>query len=126
MSIEDAAPSAIAQELGERLKQARLNADMTQIDVAEQAGISRKTVLNAEKGRAQLETFIAILSALNLTGQLENFLAMQEISPIQLSKLKGRKRQRASRSRSSNRLSTSKRTEKRSLGCSSANKRVVV
>lgn len=101
MNIEEKAPSAIAEELGERLKQARLNADMTQIDVADQAGVSRKAVLNAEKGKGQLEVFIAILSALNLTSQLENFLPVQEISPIQLSKLKGRKRQRASGQRSS-------------------------
>ena len=84
------------------MKQARLNADMTQIEVADQAGVSRKAVLNAEKGKAQLEVFIAILSALGLTSQLQNFLPVQEISPIQLSKLKGRKRQRASGRRSSN------------------------
>ncbi len=100
MNIKDKASSAIAEELGERLKQARLNADMTQIEVANQAGVSRKTVLNAEKGKGQLEVFIAILSALSLTSQLENFLPVQEISPIQLSKLKGRKRQRASGQRS--------------------------
>lgn len=92
-------PLAIAEELGERLKQARLNADMTQTEVAERAGVSRKAVLNAEKGKSQLEIFVAILSALNLTSQLDNFLPMQEVSPIQLSKLKGRKRQRASRQR---------------------------
>ncbi len=101
MDIEDRAPSAIAEELGERLKQARLNADITQIEVADQAGVSRKAVLNAEKGKGQLEVFIAILSALSLTSQLENFLPVQEISPIQLSKLKGRKRQRASGQHSS-------------------------
>lgn len=100
MNIEGEAPSAIAEELGERLKQARLNADMTQLEVADQAGVSRKAVLNAEKGKGQLEVFIAILSALSLTRQLENFLPVQEISPIQLSKLKGRKRQRASGQRS--------------------------
>lgn len=102
MSIEVRTPAAIAEELGERLKQARLNADMTQIEVADQAGVSRKAVLNAEKGKAQLEVFIAILSALGLTSQLQSFLPVQEISPIQLSKLKGRKRQRASGRRSSN------------------------
>lgn len=100
MNIEEKAPSAIAEELGERLKQARLNADMTQIEVADQAGVSRKAVLNAEKGKGQLEVFIAVLSALNLTGQLENLLPVQDISPIQLSKLKGRQRQRASGQRS--------------------------
>lgn len=53
MSTEEKSPLAIAQQLGERLKQARLNADMTQIDVAAHAGVvSRKAVLNAEKGKA--------------------------------------------------------------------------
>ncbi len=100
MNLEERSPSAIAEELGQRVKQARLNADMTQVEVADQAGVSRKAVLNAEKGKGELEVFIAILSALSLTSQLENFLPVQEISPIQLSKLKGRKRQRASGQRS--------------------------
>ena len=102
MSVEDKSPVAIAEELGERLKQARLNADMTQVEVAEQAGISRKAVLNAEKGKVQLEILIAIMGALRLTGHLNNFLPVQEISPIQLAKLQGRKRQRASGQRSPN------------------------
>ncbi|MCP4980609.1 MAG: helix-turn-helix transcriptional regulator [Gammaproteobacteria bacterium] len=101
MNTLDETPIAIAEELGERLKQARLNADMTQVEVAEQAGISRKAVINAEKGKAQLETLIAIMAALRLTDQLNNFLPVQEISPIQLAKLQGRKRQRASGQKSS-------------------------
>ncbi|CAA0102629.1 Uncharacterised protein [Halioglobus japonicus] len=96
MVIENKSPSAIAEELGARLKQARLNADRTQVDVAELAGVSRKAVLNAEKGRASLEVFVAIMGALKLTSQLDNFLPVQEISPIQLAKLQGRRRQRAS------------------------------
>ena len=96
MAIENMSPAAIATELGERLKQARLNANMTQIEVAEQAGVTRKAVLYAEKGKVQLEVLIAIMGALNLTSQLNNFLPIQEISPLQLAKLQGRKRQRAS------------------------------
>jgi DNA-binding XRE family transcriptional regulator len=83
MSIESKSPAAIAKSFGEGLKKARLNADMTQVDVAEQAGISRKAVLTAEKGKAQLETLIAIMQALQLTDQLDNFLPTQDISPIQ-------------------------------------------
>lgn len=100
MNIESKSPSAITEELGERLKQARLNADMTQVEVAEQAGISRKAVLTAEKGKVQLETLVAIMQALHLTEQLNNFLPVQHISPIQLAKLQGRKRRRASGQRS--------------------------
>ena len=41
--------AAVAEELGERLKHARLNADLSQARLAELAGVSRKVVLNAEK-----------------------------------------------------------------------------
>lgn len=91
--------SALAEEIGERLKQARLNRDLTQADVAVLAGVARKTVLNAEKGKVQLDILIAIMMALELTGQLDLFLPKQEISPLQLAKLQGKKRQRASRQR---------------------------
>lgn len=87
---------ALAEELGERLKQARLNCDLTQAEVAELAGIARKTVLNAEKGKVQLDIFVAIMMALDLTDKLDLFLPKQEISPLQLAKLQGKKRQRAS------------------------------
>ncbi|MBR2512792.1 MAG: helix-turn-helix transcriptional regulator [Halomonas sp.] len=96
MSIKDKAPAAIAEELGTRLKHARLNSDMTQTEVAERAGVSRKIVLNAEKGRVQLEALIAIMQALDLTSQLDRFLPPPAISPLQLSKLQGKQRQRAS------------------------------
>ncbi len=96
MSLSVKSPAAIAEVLGERLKQARLNVDITQAEVAELAGVSRKVVLNAEKGKVQLEALVAIMVALNLTEQLDQFLPKQTISPIQLSKLQGKKRQRAS------------------------------
>lgn len=90
------AASSLAEEIGERLKQARLNRDFTQEEVASLAGVARKTVLNAEKGKVQLETLIAIMMALDLTDQLDLFLPEQEVSPLQLAKLQGKKRQRAS------------------------------
>lgn len=88
--------STFAEEIGERLKQARLNRDLTQSEVAVLAGVARKTVLNAEKGKVQLEILIAIMMALDLTDQIDLFLPKQEISPLQLAKLQGKKRQRAS------------------------------
>lgn len=94
--MRDMTASAIAEEIGERLKQARLNRDLTQSDVAVLAGVARKTVLNAEKGKVQLEILIAIMKALDLTDQIDLFLPKQIISPLQLAKLQGKKRQRAS------------------------------
>lgn len=90
-------PLAIAEELGARLRQARLNADLTQAEVASRAGLSRRTVLNAEKGRVQLENLVAILASMDMVDQLNTFLPEQEISPLQLAKLRGQERQRASK-----------------------------
>ena len=101
MGIYAKSPAAISAELGRRLKQARLNANLTQVEVANLAGVSRKVLLNAEKGKVQLESLVAIMVALNLAEQLDRFLPQPEISPIQLAKLQGKKRQRASGQRKS-------------------------
>lgn len=98
--MENMTPISLAEEIGERLKQARLNRDYTQSEVAALAGVARKTVLNAEKGKVQLHVMVAILMALDLTEQIDLFLPKQEISPLQLAKLQGKKRQRASGKRS--------------------------
>lgn len=92
-------PKVIVNELGERLKRARTNLNMTQLEVAEEAGLSRKTVLNAEKGMCQLESFIAIMITLRLTQHIDIFLPSQHISPLQLAKMCGKIRERASGSK---------------------------
>ena len=97
MELAKTSPLAIAEELGVRLRQARLNADLTQAEVASRAGLSRRTVLNAERGQVQLENLVAILAAMGMVKQLDAFLPVQELSPIQLARLKGHMRQRASR-----------------------------
>jgi len=99
MELKKMSPLAIAEELGSRLKQARLRADLTQSEVASRSGLSRRTILNAEKGKVQLENLVAILVSMGMVEQLNMFIPVQEISPIQLAKLKGQQRQRASRSK---------------------------
>ena len=100
MALVSISPAAIVEELGNRLKQARLNADLTQAEVASRTGLNRRTILNAEKGKVQLENFVAILASLDMLEQLNLFLPEQEVPPLQLAKLKGQKRQRASKSSS--------------------------
>jgi len=99
MAFENRSPAAIAEELGDRLRNARLNADLTQAEVASRAGLSRPTVVAAERGRVQLANLVAILVAMGMLNQLDVFLPVQEISPLQLAKLRGRERQRASRAK---------------------------
>lgn len=95
MTFNNATPYAIATELGERIKTARLNANLTQKELAKESGVSIKAVINSEKGKSTLESFIAILVALNLTEQLNLFIPKQETSPVQLANLLGKKRKRA-------------------------------
>jgi len=86
----------ILDELGERLKQARLNANMTQQKVAEHCGISIKAIQGAEKGNTTLTTFVKIIRALGCLDQLDLFMPKPEIDPMMMFKMRGKKRQRAS------------------------------
>ncbi|WP_413698541.1 helix-turn-helix domain-containing protein [Psychromonas sp. KJ10-10] len=88
-------PHAIVAELGERIRTARLNADLTQEELAKKAGISLKAVTNSEKGKSTLLSIVSILVALDMTDQLNSFIPRQVLSPIQLAKLQGKERQRA-------------------------------
>ena len=98
MMFDKMSPAAIAEQLGDRLKQARLNSDLSQAELASRTGLNRRTILNAEKGKTQLKNLVAILVSLGMAEQINMFLPVQEISPLQLAKLEGKKRQRASRS----------------------------
>ena len=89
--------AAILRELGGRLKKTRLNQNITQQKVADDSGVSLKTVKNLESGRSgTLTTFIAVLRGMNMLTQLNTFLPDPGLSPIELAKLQGRQRQRAS------------------------------
>jgi transcriptional regulator with XRE-family HTH domain len=88
-------PASAAATLGQRLKQTRLNRNLTQDELAAKAGLSRQAVVNAEAGKAQLQNFVALLCALQLAEQLNNFLPEPPLSPIQLARLQGRQRKHA-------------------------------
>ena len=97
MNLENMENAAIRSELGKRLQRERLNQNITQADLSERAGISRRTLVAAEKGEGTtLETLIRILRGLGSLNRLDQFLPEPPISPIQLAKLKGKVRQKAS------------------------------
>lgn len=77
-------PSYIAEVIGLRLKRARLNRDMTQVEVADRAWVSKRTVLKAEKGDVRLADLIAILRALEMLDEINSFLPEPPLSPIEL------------------------------------------
>lgn len=88
---------AILQELGERLAGARLERNLTQAALAEEAGVAKRTVERLESGQAatQLSGFVRVCRALGLLERLDALVPEGTASPIAQLRLQGRKRQRA-------------------------------
>ncbi|MEZ6099924.1 MAG: helix-turn-helix transcriptional regulator [Pirellulaceae bacterium] len=100
MNFETMSDSAISQELGARLRRFRLNRNFSQVQLATRAGIGRRTLQKVEDGEgATLATLVAILRGLGLLSQLDNFLRRPPPSPVQMARMQGRQRQRASGTR---------------------------
>jgi transcriptional regulator with XRE-family HTH domain len=88
---------AILEQLGEFVKQTRLQQNKTQQQVAIAAGINRSTMVQIEKGAGgTLLSFVQVLRALEQLQIFEHFEIKQQFSPLQLAKLEQNKRQRAS------------------------------
>ncbi len=94
----------ILAELGQRITDRRLDLQLTQAAVAEQAGIAKRTLERIEGGAsAQMSTVIRILRALDLLSGLNRLIPDVGPRPMTLLKGKGKVRKRASSSRSSKR-----------------------
>lgn len=102
MTLFGATDSAIAQDIGNRLKTLRLEKNYSQKKLCELTGLSIKAILNAEKGKSTLITYIKLLRALNCLDHLENFIPEPGISPMQIVKFSKKKRHRASKKRAAN------------------------
>jgi len=95
--------SEIQKELGRRLQRERLNQNLTQAELTEKSGISRRTLTSAENGEGPtMDTMICILRGLGLLARFDQFLPEPPMSPVQLAKLRGKQRQRASGKRALN------------------------
>jgi len=94
----DTTDEAILRELGKRLAVARLGNNLTQVQLAEQAGVSKSTVQRLELGAAatQLSGFVRVCRVLGLVERFEALVPEEAVSPMEQLKLQGRKRQRAS------------------------------
>jgi transcriptional regulator with XRE-family HTH domain len=89
---------AIVRDIGKRIRQMRLNKNISQKTLSEKIGIHRVTLSKIERGqRISLLTLIQIMRGLGELQRLENIIPEDIISPIQLAKLQGKKRKRASR-----------------------------
>jgi len=93
---------AILAEIGGRIAHRRLDLKLTQADLAEQAGIAKRTVERIEGGAsAQMSSMIRIFRALDLLPGLDRMIPEAQPGPMDLLKRKGKVRQRASKRRRS-------------------------
>jgi transcriptional regulator with XRE-family HTH domain len=92
---------AVLGELGRRLAAVRLARNLTQAAVAEQAGVSKRTVERLESGEvaARLSAFVRICRVLGLVDQFDQLVPAPITSPVEQLKLVKRRRKRASGSR---------------------------
>ncbi len=96
----DLTDAGILRTLGERLERHRIDAGLTQAELAEQAGIGKRTLERVEAGLgAELGTLIRVLRALKLLEGLDRLVPELPPSPIAQLELRGKQRRRVSHSR---------------------------
>ena len=88
----------ILRELGERLAHARLERNLTQAALAEQAGVAKRTLERLESGEvaAQLSAFLRVCRELGLLDRLDALIPEAKPGPMELLQMKGKIRRRAS------------------------------
>ncbi|MBW1636125.1 MAG: helix-turn-helix domain-containing protein [Deltaproteobacteria bacterium] len=99
MDIHSMTDIAIGAEIGARIKALRLRRNLTQQHLANAAAVSLNVIKGLEAGRGKLSSLIAVLRELEALDGLEQFITIPEISPLQLARQQGKKRQRASGNR---------------------------
>lgn len=101
-SPDQRSDEAILAELGARLSSARLSRNLTQAELAHDAGVSKRTLERIEAGQsAQLTSFIRVLRSLDLLDRLELLLPPPQPGPMDLLRRAGKTPQRATGSSAS-------------------------
>jgi transcriptional regulator with XRE-family HTH domain len=95
---KQATDDAVLAELGGRLAHIRLERNLTQAQLAGQAGVSKRTVERLEAGAVatQLSGFIRVCRVLGVLERLDTLIPEPVPSPVAQLKLRGRQRRRAS------------------------------
>lgn len=102
MKIEaNSTDEVILRELGERLARTRLERNLSQGRLAEEAGVSKRTVERLEAGEpVRSNSLIRVLRALGQIEALDRLVPEPLPSPVERLRLQGRRRRRAASPRS--------------------------
>jgi transcriptional regulator with XRE-family HTH domain len=98
---KQATDDAVLAELGGRLARIRLERNLTQGQLAEQSGVSKRTVERLEAGAVatQLSGFIRVCRVLGVLERLDTLVPEPVPSPVAQLKLDGKRRKRASKAK---------------------------
>lgn len=100
IDFKTASSESIAAALCKRLEEIRLSQNISQADLAKQAGVSRSTMTRIADGKSiSLDSFIRVIKALGLADHLAALLPDPAVRPVELVTHEGKHRQRASRKR---------------------------
>jgi len=88
---------AVLEEVGHRLSRCRVEQEVTQAKLAKEAGLSKRTVERIEAGEStQTSSLVRIMRVLGLLESLDAAMPETGPRPMDLLKLRGKERQRAS------------------------------
>jgi transcriptional regulator with XRE-family HTH domain len=92
---DELADKAVLLEIGGRLERRRIDAGLTQAELAEEAGISKRTVERIEAGYStDFVMLLRVLRVLKLLEALDQLVPDLPQSPLVLLKSRGRARKR--------------------------------
>ena len=95
--FQAASPQHSIQEIGRQLEQLRLSKNLSQSVVAAEAGVSRRTITRMEAGETvSLDTFVRVLKVYGVADRLTTLFPVNNVRPIERTKLGGKQRKRAS------------------------------
>jgi transcriptional regulator with XRE-family HTH domain len=96
-SFSSSSDSELIRLWGQKLKLWRLEANLSQTDLADKTGLSRSSIAEIEKGRNfSVASLIAILRVLKNLDRLESFLQEEQyvLSPMEIYEREQNKRKR--------------------------------
>ncbi len=97
--------AATLKEIGQRLASKRIAENLTQEEVAKNAGVSKSTVERIESGNStQVSNLIRVLRNFSLLEALDKLLPESENSPLEI--LRQKKQKKKSRARKSTKKTT--------------------
>ncbi|MBO9195952.1 helix-turn-helix transcriptional regulator [Rhizobium sp. 16-449-1b] len=96
-AIDARSSNAISEEIGQKLERLRLSRNITQSQLAADAGISERTLRRLESGdNPTLDSLLRVLIALKVQQNIDLLVPDSRIRPIERVRTKGAERQRSS------------------------------